>query len=396
MKILLSNNANLTASSLAKQILTTSLKFKFADMIVNCARILREFASKESDEKSYETYDQYIKTYSDVLEAEILSEELYQRVVMNYYKPQSKATNLEEQIDQYCNELVSLSESYDSPVVNYNMYLVWAIRFEMAQDFEAMLSVCSRAEMYIENNPHFYQEDKLATFNLKKMSAYLHLRDYKLGRSNAEKCLKTFPEGSSIWFTFMEYYLLLAIHTENYINALAVFNKAIGNNKFKKLDGLVREKWTVYEAYLNYIIEKQGAENPILLKQKRKSFRVNRFINQSILYPKEQRIFAVLMIILQILFLMERKNFGAIAERIERLKSYANRQLKKEEYYRSIQFIRLLQQLNKADYQVDNLSNTTKYYRNLQDQPFFYRGMIYELEIIPYEKLWEMMLGNFK
>ena len=376
--------------------MTTALKFKFADVIVNCSRILRKYAADQSDEKLYEEYDTHIKQFSNVLEAEIRSEELYQRVVMNYYKPPSKNTNLEERIDVYCDALVGLSEMYESPVINYNMYLVWAIRYEMLQDFESMLEVCSRAEQYIENNPNYYQEDKLATFNLKKMSAYLHLKDYRKGKINAEKCLKSFPEGSEIWFTFMEYYLLLAVHTENYINALAIFNKAIGNNKFKKLDGVVKEKWMIYEAYLNFIIEKQGSENPVFLKQKRKSFRVNRFINQPVLYPKDQRIFTVLMIVLQILFLIERKNFSGITERIERLKSYANRQLKKEEYFRAIQFIRLLQQLNKADFQTENLSNVMKYQRNLQDQPFFYRGMISELEVIPYEKLWEIMLSYVK
>lgn len=396
VKILLSNNANHTAASLARQILTTALKFKFADVIVNCSRILRKYSAEESQEKLYEEYDTYIKQFSNVLEAEIRSEELYQRVVMNYYKPPSKNTNLEERIDVYCDALVSLSEQYESPVINYNMYLVWAIRYEMLQDFESMLEVCSRAEQYIENNPNYYQEDKLATFNLKKMSAYLHLKDYKKGKVNAEKCLKSFPKGSEIWFTFMEYYLLLAVHTENYINALAILNEAISNSKFKKLDSITKEKWSIYEAYLHFIIERQSADNPILLKQKRKSFRVNRFINQPVLYPKDQRIFTVLMIVLQILFLIERKNFSAITERIERLKSYANRQLKKEEYYRAIQFIRLLQQLNKADFQMENLSNTTKYQRNLQDCPFFYRGMISELEVIPYEKLWEIMLSYVK
>ena len=40
VKILLSNNAYKTASALARQILTTALKFKFADVIVNCACLL--------------------------------------------------------------------------------------------------------------------------------------------------------------------------------------------------------------------------------------------------------------------------------------------------------------------------------------------------------------------
>ncbi|MEZ4981213.1 MAG: hypothetical protein R2769_06425 [Saprospiraceae bacterium] len=56
---------------MARSILTTALKYKFADVIVNCSRILREFAADLGDETEFETYDQYIKTYSGILDAEI-------------------------------------------------------------------------------------------------------------------------------------------------------------------------------------------------------------------------------------------------------------------------------------------------------------------------------------
>lgn len=393
VKILLSNNAPHTAASLAKQILTTGLKYKFADVIVNCSRILRKYAADVADEKNYESYDQYSKQFQNVLDAEIRSEELFQRVIMNYYKPPSKNANLAERIDTYCDALVGLSEIYDSPIVIYNMYMVWAYRYEMLKDFNAMLEVCEKAENYIKEKPAYYQADKLATFQLKKMSAYLHIRDWKNGKINAEKCLQSFPEGSDTWFTFMEYYLLLAIHTDNYINAVAIFNKAFNHSKFKKQAISEKEKWKVYDNYLNYIIESQGEKNPVLLSQRRKSFRISRFLNDPILYPKDQRIFTVHMVVAQILFLLEKNSYNAITERIDRLKSYANRQLKKEEYFRAIQFIRLLQQLNKADFDVSQLSNTEKYYNRLVDDvPFFYRGLISELEIIPYDKLWNLIL----
>ncbi len=392
VKILLSNNAPYTAAALARQILTTALKFKFADVIVNCARILRRYAAAEGDNKQYEVYDQYSKQYQNVLDAEIRSEELYQRVVMNYHMPLANNDELKEKIDTYCDALVGLSEIYDSPVVIYNMYLVWAYRYEMLHDFTNMLEVCNKAENYIEENPIYYQNDKLATFQLKKMSAFLHLRDWKKGKINAEKCLQSFPQGSETWFHFMEYYLLLAMHTDNYINALAIFNRAYNNSKFKKLPTIVREKWKIFEVYLNYIIEIEGPNNPVMMAQKRKSFRKTRFLNDPILYPKDQRIFTVLMVVAQILFLLENKNYSTVTEHIERLKSYANRQLKKEVYHRAIQFIRLLQQLSKADYQVGNLSNTEKYYNRLIETPFFYRGIISEMEVISYEKLWNMIL----
>lgn len=396
VKILISNQADFTAATLARQILTTALKYKFADIIVNCSRILRSFAAQTENDKDYEEYDKNIKEFSRVLDAEIQAEELYQRVIGNYYKPSAKNNNLEEKIDGYCDTLVGLSENFDSPVVVYNMYLVWTYRYEMLHDFEAMLEVCNQAERYIENNPLFYQDEKLATFQMKKMSAYLHLRDFKNGKINAEKCLQSFPEGSEIWFTFMEYYLLLAMHTDNYINAMAIYNRAREHSKFRKLPNETREKWNIYNTYLNYIIESLGEDNPVLKAQRKKAFRLNRFLNDPLLYPKDQRIFTIHMVIGQLLFLLEKKNYNQSIERIERLKSYANRQLKKEEYFRVIQFIRLVQQLAKAEFTNDNLSNTTKYFNRLIETPFFYRGVSAEMEIIPYEKLWNMILSRIK
>jgi hypothetical protein len=396
VKILLSNDAQHTAASLARQLLTTALRFKFADVIVNCSRILRNYAALEGDEKSYETYDQYSKQYQNILDAEIRSEEFYQRVTMNYHKPEDQNQDLEEKIDVYCNALIGLSEIHDSPIIFYNMYLVWAYRYEMLNDYQNVLQICTNAEQYIEKNPRYYQDDKLATFQLKKMNAYLHLRDHNQGKVNAEKCLQSFPEGSEIWFSFMQYYLLLAIHSENYINALAIFKRATNNAKFRKLTTEETDLWDLFDVFLNYIVEAKGQDSPILKAQRNKNFKLTKFLSESVLYPKEQRVLSVLSLIGQVLFLIEKNSYAAATERIDRLKNYANRQLKKEDYYRPIQFIRLLQQLAKADFRADNLSNTEKYYDRLIETPFKYRGLLNELEIIPYEKLWTIVLERIR
>ena len=392
VKILLSNDAKLTANTLARQILTTSLKYKFADVIVNCCRILRQFAAERENEKAFEEYDKHIKTYYNVLEAEIRAEELFQRVIMSYYLPVGPTEELMEKMTEYCDALVGLSEVYDSPQIMYNMYLVWAFRYEMVHDYEAMLEVCNQGEKYIEDHPRFYQEDKLATFQLKKMSSYLHLRNFKNGKINAEKCLQSFPEGSKIWFQFMEYYLLLALHTDNHVNAVAIYNRATGNSKFKKQDNEFKARWQVFEVYLNYIVESLGEQNPVLKSQRRKSFKINKFLSQPILFPKDQRVFTVHLVIAQFLFLIEKKNFTQATERVERLRNYANRQLKKEEHFRLIQFIRLLQSLAKAEYDVNALTTSDKYYHRLTERSFYYRGLKSEFEILPLDKLWNLIL----
>ena len=394
VKILESNKADLTSTALARQILTTALKYKFSDTIVDCARLLRKNAASIGDTKNFEVYHNHITLYTKIMEADMQAEELLQRVIMIYKTTLEIDAEEAEAIDGYANKLVALSESFESPVILFNMYLVWVYQYELKRDYESMLMVCNQAVKYIEDHPNYYQKDKLATFQLKKMAAYLHVKDYKNGKVNAEKSLRSFGSGTDTWFDFMEYYFLLSMQTGNYINAMAVFNETSNHSKYKKLRTFNREKWKIYEVYLNYFLESEPSLSLVAEAQKRKPFRTSRFLNDPLLYPKDQRIFTVLMIIAQILFFLDKRSYNSVTERIDRLKSYATRQLKKEEYFRAAQFVKLLQQLSKSGYQKESLSNVDKYYERLVETPFNYKGKINELEIIPYQDLWKHILDK--
>jgi len=396
VNILLQNKGLAPAADLAQQILTTALKYRFSDVILNCSRILREYAALNANEKAFEQYDAYFREYTKILAAEIRSEELYQRVLMQHYRPTERTNDFQRRLDAYCNELIQLSENDQSPVVNYHMYIVWVMRYEMAKEYTAMLEVCAQAEQYIEQNPLFYQEEKRILFNTKVMAACLHLKDYKRGRECAEKSLHDFSEGSEVWFLFMEYYLLLAIHTENYIQAQAIFNQASNTSEFRKLDGVIREKWAIYEVYLQYLIESRDLDPNFVMKQLRKSSKLSRFLETPPSYPREQKMFHLLAMILQALFLLQRRNFQQATEKIEQLKSFISRNTDKEEFERPRQFVRLLQRLSKARYHPDELSGVDKLLEHLAEHPFSYRGALNELEIIPYEKLWEIVLAKLK
>lgn len=391
VKILISNEANTTAEELARQVLTVALKFKFSDIILNCSRILRKIAADAGDTELFAEYDGYIKEFTDIFSAEIRSEELYQRVLMTYWMPSVKLEQVQEELQGYCDALVSLSEKYDSPVVFYNMFLVWAYQYELMRDYENMLLICVQAEQYIDQNPNYLQEEKLATFQLKKMTAHLHLQDFKNGKITAERSLQIFEEGSNTWFNFMEYYLLTAIHTENFIHGVAVFIRAKSHNKFKKLELETKEKWRVYEVYLNYFIEKQSGQFEALKEQMAKNFRLNRFLVNDLMLPKEFKMLGIHLLIGQILFHLDRNSLPEAAEGISRLRTIG-KSLNDSENYRMLQFIKLLQQILKANFKLSELSGTERAYENLVSHPFSYRGKLNELEVVPFEKLWNFLL----
>ena len=110
------------------------------------------------------------------------------------------------------------------------------------------------AEQFLEENPPFRQEVKLAALALIRINYYLQLRDYENGRKNAEKCLELFSEGTNNWFVFLEQYFLLAMHTENYINAAGIYLKVINHPRFPFTASERQEKWKIFEAYINYIL----------------------------------------------------------------------------------------------------------------------------------------------
>ncbi|MAT54431.1 MAG: hypothetical protein CMN32_08090 [Saprospirales bacterium] len=393
VKILIANEAFLSAKDLARSILTTALKFNFADVIVNTSRILREFAAKEEDEKEFEVYDAYLKEFSPVLQAEHDSEEAFQRIRLKMKTPKDKLPEVLPFIDEQCNKLVELSEQYDSPVVFYNMYMGWICNFEIQRDFNSMLLICERAEDYINKHPQYYQDNVLAAFQLRKMSAFLHLKDFSNGQATAEKALETFTAGSQTWSKFLEYYLLLALHSGNYIHALAIYSRAVKHKKFNKIDLATRERWKVYEVYLHYFMELLGTTKSNIPPVGNYSFRLSRFLSDPIVYPKDQRVFTIHLVIAQLLFCLGKDEHMA-ADCVNRLRLYANKQLKKEENNRLIQFIRLLNQLSRADFEPSELRNTEKYLSAMQETPFHYRGLTSEWEIIPLEDLWSHILNR--
>ncbi|MDP4820722.1 MAG: hypothetical protein NWR67_06935, partial [Saprospiraceae bacterium] len=70
--------------------------------------------------------------------------------------------------------------------------------------------------------------------------------------------------------------------------------------------------------------------------------------------------------------------------------------LKSEEDFRIVQFVRLLQQVAKANFQRNALKNAEKYLEGLKIRTFQYSYPLSCQEVIPFEYLWEQVLEQLK
>lgn len=398
IRILLSSGARNSAVKLAAKTLTVAQQYRFSDIILNCTRILMSNSSLTGNEKEYDSYSEITKKAFRDLEAEMQAEEMYQRLSINFASSATAKVELSQKAEEYVSEVNKLCESSDSYNIHYMKYQIWILASQIRGDYIETIRACEEAEKYIRDNPPFYQKMKLAQTALNKISCYLQLRDYENGRKNAEKCLELFSEGSNNWFIFLEYYFLLAMHTENYINAAGIYLKVVNHPRFSYTNDDHQEKWKIFEAYLNYIFETENLNKDLLSSEgSKRKFRLLKFLNEVPNFTKDKRGYNVAILVIQILYMLEKGDYAGIINRSEALNVYCSRYLRKDESYRSSCFLKMLLTMEKEDFRYERTKQMAlKYYRKMTEGDPTGINKVYEWEIIPYETLWEKVLNRLK
>ncbi|MBC8046996.1 MAG: hypothetical protein H7Y00_09395 [Fimbriimonadaceae bacterium] len=397
VRILLGSGARNSAVKIASKTLTVAQNFRFSDIILNCARIMMSNASLVGDEKEYEKYAELIRKSMKDLEHEIAAEEMYQKLTISFATGSGIDIELAEKADGYLTEVIKLCKLSDAYALHYTMYQIKILTFQLRGDYKGTLVVCEEIEKYLDDNKAFNQKMRHATLALTRISCYLQLRDYASGKKNAEKCLELFQEGSNNWFVFLEYYFLLAMHTENYMNAAGIFLKVVNHIRFPFTSEERQEKWKIFEAYLNYVFETENLNKDLLVDANRRKFRLLKFLNEVPRFTKDKKGYNVAILVIQVLYMLEKGDHGSIINRSEALSVYCSRYLRKDDAYRSSCFLKMLLTMEKEDFKYERTKQMAlKFQRKLAEGSPDGSSHVNDWEIIPYEVLWEKVLNRLK
>jgi hypothetical protein len=213
--------------------------------------------------------------------------------------------------------------------------------------------------------------------------AYLRSKEYEKGLLLAGDYIQAFDQSSNNWFAFMENYFLLALHAMNYKLALQLIQQTDKNPFFSKISRMAKERWVLYRSYLYFVYPSE-----ILYTE----FSYQTLITSVPEYSKDKQGFNVAILVLQYLYFLKKRDFESLLHRIEAMRKYAGTHLKDNFSDRAKAFFKLLIIPVKEDYKPMYCRKKGKYlYEKLQviSPP----GEAYaEIEIIPYEHIWEMIL----
>jgi len=388
VKLLIGQNVNTAAAYLAHRLLKQTEKFDFTVLSMDITAYLRiHYSLREGDEKKIKEYSDLNTRYREILAAESQAEEFYAILIVQYVNKRSAMDHLQLAAINYYNTLQPALEKYKTYRLHMYGRMIGLLRLTAINDNKNALDYCDESIRFF-NTLRYEARVPLQVFYYQSLESNIQLRRFEDGREVAEKYEKLVKEGTYNWFKFKELLLNLHLYTGRYEASALVMKKVLGHARFEFLPENNKEIWRVYEAYICWLIQIGYMHTPI--KQK---FKLARFINEMPIFSKDKSGVNVAIVIVKFIFLLTDRKFGQLLDEVESLEQYCYRYLRGEQTRRSYYFIKMLLQIPLSGFDLPTISKKSSQYREkLDTMPQQVANQTYEMEIIPYEQLWTIIL----
>ncbi|MEM8525369.1 MAG: hypothetical protein AAGG68_12085 [Bacteroidota bacterium] len=391
-KILQGKNLRDSAVYYARRCYKKSKELACYDIMEDAVLILmRYYGAVKKRQKEFEFYLNELKQVSEYRRIEKLADEYYSSM----YVHQSKSKyDSEESIllyQSYYDELSPYLDSCDSFRYQLITRLIQANVDSISCDFETLYRHCCEAVDYYLDRKVLHKTS-LYIFLNQKTSACIKLGYYEEGLYTVNQSLKLLDDNSINWYPIKHNEFFIYMQSKDYKQANEVYKQVFNKKQYKNIPSYMKESWAVAEAYLHYIIELRALE-----VEKPAKFRVGRFLNSVPEFSKDKRVQNVPILIIQILFMILRKRTDEAIDRIERIEKYCSRHLRYNEAVRSNAFIKMLLEIPKNGFRkAAVVRKVERYQKKLAEVPLHQSGKNFDLELIPYERLWEYVLSSLK
>ncbi|MCC6280855.1 MAG: hypothetical protein IT262_09650 [Saprospiraceae bacterium] len=392
--ILISKNIRNVGVKQLENLLRHTLDFEFTELSMNIIRTLElYYATIEGDQRKYTELEVELKELEAIWLMEREVERMYSDLMINYVNTRGDKHLAAQKATEYFARVEPFMQQYAAFKIHFFGYLIKTIIHDSGNEFEAMEKTCLDAVAFFDQKK-YRSGMVLQTFYYNLIMCSLYTRQFNKGRPFVQRMEELLEENSFNWFKVQELYFMMAMHTANYQVAFETLIKVQRNPYITAQPPHILEIWKLYEAYVQFLI--LSGE----LKETRDGFdqmnyKISRFLNEVPLLSKDKRGMNIPVLIIQFLFYVAQHRQDECESRMDALKKYSGRYLNDETTQRSRYFIKLLLQIPGTAFHLGRtLDKTGETFRLLLDKPLNTVIQHMEIEIIPYEVLWPIVLRS--
>lgn len=376
-QVLLQKGKQDAAEELLRIALSTAEKYYLTEWKLFCLRKLRYISSLEGDSKRFIKLNNRLKVEKEFYNAELSAEEHYEEL-LNHFVHKANPHEIMLAASAAFDDTKALLERYD----NYNIRLFYyriAIKYYHLNNMNnEVINVCDEALEYLKKYKAITHNVRFGEFTMEKMENLMLIKNYEEGRQCAEKCLFYLAGTGQPQLVFMEYYFLLCMHTRHYEEARAIYKKVTNSASFLNQHSVHTEKWKIFKNYLGLVTS---------IKSKSKNGLIDFALFQCV---KDKTGYNLANSIAEIIKLLLNDEIGKLEIREESFNIYVRRYINSEHFPRSYYFCKLIQLLFKTSFNPAGIAKDSMHYKAM----FAKHSDLEHFEVIPYEHLWEIIVGK--
>lgn len=390
-KLLVDLRARGLSIDIAEKAILKAIKYNLTESILLMARILvAHFGISEYNKYKLNKYlsiqEEYLRVYGYEIKAENYFLDLQRTQLQSLAAPNETT---KEKARKYVEELESVTDINTYFFVLFK-YKVKSAYYEYQKDFESILKTSD--EILNQFSSEFKSGMFLQTVNLRREWALIQAGRNDEAISSGLKEMNRILYGSLGWYFMAHYTLKAQLYKGDYLKAIKLISQMIDNPKFLKIGDNYRELFNTTLGYIHLIIESGMLGDPDKIQEQLPEFKLYKYLNATPVFSKDKRGINVSILLMHIAYLLQRKDYNAIIDRVDSLNQYAYRYLRKDDSFRSNCMIKMVIQITKADFNSLRTERYTKeLFKQLKEVNLAGSGENIETEIIPHEVLWEIM-----
>ncbi len=380
-KMISATPCRLNAQHLIREGLKFSKKSGLTENIVELLKIqLNIYGTVKQDQYNFrKTYEEY-RIYEELSRQESQLQLTYWQI---YSTTKSNNPNFEIE-DGFIPSLLMHIENKESIKLTVFSFYILALLSELNNDYHELFRLSESAMDYFENMPFDSTRLKLNFFR-RKYTASLKLKKYNVLREVFDDYFDQIPKYSGNWYMLKCYDTILLIHNKKYTQAVKNMPNAL---QFAKgVSENIIEFYKLVQGYAKVL------SNMMETGENSKKFRIFKLMNELPVHSQDKAGINIAILVLQIVYFIDKKKYDSIIERVDALKQYSYRHLKKQKGFRSNCFIKMIIQMSRANFHpVRTERYVDKIWQRLRSVPLELSEQPLEVEIIPYEDLWEIVM----
>lgn len=383
------------AIKIAEETIKISLKYELTDLSLPFARQLAvHYGSIDPNKQKFKYYSELTAKMQELMNAEILAEKYYSEMLLHYGAGRSSDLIFAKKIAVYAEELRTYTKRLSSYRLNMISHYIFIFSHQLMTDYAKSVEACREALHFFKQQQQRNSRSIIISFTLRLMAALHMLGHYQEAIEEGKKIITIIPKNNINWFSTSEALIYAHLHAQQYDFALAVLLEVKNNPALSKQPSLLQERWRTVEAMIYYLIRTGKLQQPEGVEF---NFRTKKFINEFSQSLHDKSGNNILLITLMILFLLLDEDYSSIIDKIDALKAYTHRHLRRDETYRTNCFIKMILQLEKGDFHPVAVQRKAEpYYKKLLAVPLHKAKQDHDLEIIPYETLWTFILESLE